>query len=163
MMLWAAVALSLRAIGYPHSSDLLIHSVQANPPDLYFDADDPITQTIMADAEFKAAITTQIAAENFEKDFSIVFEDNFDLFGALHAVTVQIKPVVVDGRQMYHVSIYDEYDFKYEEDYSSPSSDVIRKVMVAGAIAGNNMAYASLCTGAIREYKVYIDFMYSEE
>ena len=163
MMFWTTVAVALSVMGYPHSADLLVHSVQAKPTDLHFDDDDSITQTIMADAEFKAAITAQIDAGNFEENFSIVFEDNFDLFGALHAVTVRIKPVVVDGRPMYHVSIFDEYDFKYEEDYSSPSASVLRKVMVAGAIAGNNMAYASLCTGAIREYDIYIDFLYSEE
>lgn len=163
MMFWTTVGVALYAIGCPHSADLLVHSVQAKPKDLHFDGDDSITQTIMADAEFKAAITAQIDAGNFEEDFSITFEDNFDLFGALHAVTAQIKPVVVNGQQMYHVSMFDEYDFKYEEDYSSPSSSVIRKAMVAGAIAGNNLAYASLNKGAIREYNVYIDFLYSEE
>ena len=122
MIFWSTVAVALHAFGCPHSGDLLIHSVQANPTDLHFDDDDSITQTIKGDAEFKATITTQIDAKKFEEDFHIIFDDNFDLFGSLHEVTAQIKPVVVDGQQMYHVSIFDEYNFDYEKDYSSPYS-----------------------------------------
>ena len=153
---WFGIATGLIALGYEHSADLLVHSLHAKPSDAYFSSDSALTNRIKRDEDFETAFTKNVTNGKYE--FEVEFRKDFDLFGALHWVSVVVSPVTIDGVESYHVIMSDTYDFKYEDDYSTTSSSTTRKVLYAAAIAGNNMAYIDMNLGAINEYDITIDF-----
>ena len=64
-----------------------------------------------------------------------------------------VSPVTIAGKNMYHVTMTDRYDFKFETiDYQS---DSMKK---AAALAGNNLAYIDMESGALNDYDITIEF-----
>ena len=155
---WNNVCLALYAMGYEYSAELLNHSLQPEPARVVYSNDSALAEKIRNDSDFKKKMSDMIENHDFNAERSMSFDSDFDLFGSLHSVSLVVSPVTIDGVDMYHVYMTDTYDFKYESDYSSQSTSWKTRVMKAGAIAGNNLAYFDLNRGAINEYKIAIDF-----
>ena len=155
---WNKVCLALYAMGYEYSAELLNHSLQPEPARVVYSNDSALAEKIRNDSDFKKKMSDLIENHDFNVERSMSFDSDFDLFGSLHSVSLVVSPVTIDGVDMYHVYMTDTYDFKYESDYSSQSISWKTRVMKAGAIAGNNLAYFDLNRGAINEYKIAIDF-----
>ncbi len=155
---WNAICLGLYGIGCKYSAELLDHSLQPKPATVSYSNNSSLAEKIKNDSEFKEVMADIIKNQTFNVETSMSFNSDFDLFGALHSVSMIVSPVTINGRDMYHVSMTDTYDFKYENDHSSQSSSFWKKAMKAGAIAGNNLAYLDMNRGAINEYEIVIDF-----
>ena len=150
---WAQVVGGLGILGYKHSANLLAHAVQLKPDDMKFSDGSDLVKTIKNDSDFKTKMKNVIANKDFNTNLEVYFESDFDLFGALHGVTMIVSPVTIAGKNMYHVTMTDRYDFKFETiDYQS---DSMKK---AAALAGNNLAYYDMERGALNEYDITIDF-----
>ena len=157
---WSGVCAGLSVLGYEHSRNFLGYSLLDKPSPRYYSDKSDIADKIRNDSDFKATMKNIITNRMFDTVQGIVFETDFDLFGSLHKANIVVSPVLIyDGiGDMYHVTITDTYDFKYEVEQYPEAANLVKRAMKAAAIFGNNMAYCDYQCGVINTYDVTIDF-----
>ena len=143
---------------YPTSSQLLAHSLQSNPSDVYLGGNSTTAKQIKNSREFQDAINT-IVSENYNSTLSnykkgIIFENDMDLKLSLHNANMSVSGTLNNGLGNLSVKITDKYDFinnplENSKGIKNWSIDAI-----------NNMAWGAQEIGTISNFYVTVEFDY---
>lgn len=146
---------------FPASSDLLYHSAQSNPSNLYYNSSSQIAKAIKKDKTFQDKLI-EIAKENPNGSFEVKvdnfsFDNDLDLKLAIHGTeSFVVNGNLTDGKGKMEATITDTYNFELwtKEDHPNQSNFVINV---------NNIGFILFEMGVINDYKTTITINYVME
>lgn len=158
--------------GFDISADLLQHSLEKNPKDIYIN-DGKIVQAIIDDKNFKNNINNIIESYGKNKDefsfdsnkdgnFAMSFGES-DLYFAIHNTELRVEGKKQNENWILDVKLHDRYDyskFKSMEQYFKDTNS-IPKSMFSSTLY--NLAYYSIKFGVMKEYDIDIHFKITDK
>ena len=155
---WEEVACGLLLAGFEFSADFLFNSLREHPTNRCYHNNSSLAKRIKQNKEFQRKVDQAISTGSLGP-FGVVFENDMDLFGAIHRASFVVIPVKGnDEKARYHIKMYDKYDFDYIESYSISSSSLMKSLFIYAGIEGNNLAVTSMEDGVLREFNIHVDF-----
>ena len=151
-----------RYAGFKFSAELLKHSLEEKPNDLYI-TDGKIIDDINEDNDFKKQIA-KIVKDNMTKTKFILGDqrvqfNNSDLYFSIHGGTMNINATKTnDNTWEIDVHIIDEYDYtkwKNFGDYYFDANSILKSIFSSTLY---NLAFLSTKLGVVKEYVVDIKF-----
>ena len=151
-----------RYVGFKFSAELLKHSLEEKPNDLYI-TDGKIIDDINEDNSFKKQIK-EIIKNNINKcKITLKGEhvqfDNSDLYFSIHGGTMHVSAIKKhDNIWDISVHITDKYDYtkwKNFDDYYFDANSVLKSIFSSTLY---NLAFISTKLGVVKEYCVDIKF-----
>ena len=153
---WVDVAKVFKAMDYNLASELLMHSLQNDPSDLYFGDDSEVAQMIKADENFLSYLDEVMDEHKGEQEFTVdmvgfTFDDK-DLFFSIHGITggqsILTGTRLNDNSYQLQIKIIDDYNYDHKE------KDEVEGIVDKGVNYAN--IYQEL--GYIQPYKLLIEF-----
>lgn len=136
---------------WPISAELLRHSLQDKPRNLYFNGNSKIAKAIKGTKVFQKKIKEILHNKKSKftsKKHSLNFESG-DLFGALHFSELWVSGTRMGTKWSLDISMHDYYDFDLEV------SNYKKRITTT---AGNNIAWSNQYLSIIHNYHSYINF-----
>ncbi len=147
---WAMVCLALDCAGMKYSALLLDNANKRKPEKKTFSSCTDLSKKISEDPDFLKRLNDAIDAGTDE--FTVRFEQDKDLFGAIHDAKFRIVEMNQHGNgTRYCVKLSDEYDFTdFKTDYLSQG------IFSSIAWIGNDLAYLDTQCGALNSYPLVV-------
>ena len=159
---WELVILGGKIVDFDFSAELLKHSFNSNPNDLYITEGD-IIEKIKQDYIFSSQIRDIIKEIEMGKKDNINIDtyitlSNSDLFFSINNADLSIKGVKNNEKWNLKIRIHDIYDYtklKTIKEYYNSTNSTIKSTFASTLY---NFAYFSMKADVLNEFDVYIDF-----